>query len=105
MPFLLKLGFILLLKSFKFGHSNKPSLFMPNEQYDLLISKAKAARNLAQARYSNFKVGAALLTDNNKIITGCNVESSSYGLTICAERVALTKALSEGITSFKYNRS
>ena len=74
---------------------------MPNEQYDLLISKAKAARNLAQARYSNFKVGAALLTDNNKIITGCNVESSSYGLTICAERVALTKALSEGITSFK----
>ena len=101
MPFLLKLGFILLLKSFKFGHSNKPSLFMPNEQYDLLISKAKAARNLAQARYSNFKVGAALLTDNNKIITGCNVESSSYGLTICAERVALTKALSEGITAFK----
>ena len=74
---------------------------MPNDQYDLLISKAKEARNLAQARYSNFKVGAALLTLNNQIITGCNIESSSYGLTICAERVALTKALSQGISQFK----
>ncbi|HEM49126.1 MAG TPA: cytidine deaminase [Caldithrix sp.] len=73
---------------------------MPENQYELLISKAKKARNLAQARYSKFKVGAALLTDNNDIFTGCNVESSSYGLTICAERVALTKALSEGATSF-----
>lgn len=74
---------------------------MPENQYDLLILKAKEARNLARARYSNFKVGAALLTSEDTIITGCNVESSSYGLTICAERVALTKALSEGISKFK----
>ena len=74
---------------------------MPNDQYALLVSKAQEARNLAQARYSKFKVGAALLTEKNEIITGCNIESSSYGLTICAERVALTKALSEGITKFK----
>lgn len=65
-----------------------------------LITAANNARKYAQARYSGFKVGAALLTDDNEIITGCNVESSSYGLTICAERVALTKALSEGKTSF-----
>ena len=74
---------------------------MFKNQYELLISKAKEARNLAQARYSSFKVGAALLAENNEIFTGCNVESSSYGLTICAERVALTKALSEGTSKFK----
>lgn len=74
---------------------------MSNTQFDLLISKAKEARNYAHAHYSNFKVGAALLTENDEIITGCNVESSSYGLSICAERVALTKALSKGITKFK----
>lgn len=66
-----------------------------------LIQKAKDARAFSQAKYSHFKVGAALLTDANEIITGCNVESSSYSLTICAERVALTKALSEGKTKFK----
>ena len=70
----------------------------PNE---LLISKAKEARNFAQAHYSNFKVGAALLSENSDIFTGCNIESSSYGLTICAERVALSKALSEGVHHFK----
>ena len=66
-----------------------------------LILKAKEARKLAQARYSEFKVGAALITENDEIFTGCNVESSSYGLTICAERVALTKAISEGASKFK----
>jgi cytidine deaminase len=100
-PFHFKLGFILLLKSFKFFYSNNPGLSMSKNQYDLLILKAKEARHLAQARYSDFKVGAALLTENNDIITGCNIESSSYGLTICAERVALTKALSEGVLKFK----
>ncbi len=55
----------------------------------------------ARASYSNFPVGAALETTQGEIITGCNVESSSYGLTICAERVALTKALSEGKSAFK----
>ncbi len=73
------------------------------KKYDLgaLTQKARDARQYAQAKYSHFKVGAALLADDNSVITGSNVESSSYGLTICAERVALTKALSEGITKFK----
>lgn len=74
---------------------------MPKSNYDQLIDAAKEARAFSQAKYSNFKVGAALLTEDEKVITGCNVESSSYGLTICAERVALTKALSEGKTKFK----
>lgn len=57
---------------------------------------AKDARELAQAKYSNFKVGAAVETASGKIYTGNNIESSSYGLTICAERVAIFKAVSEG---------
>jgi len=65
-----------------------------------LIEKAKEARINARARYSKFRVGAALLTEDGRIYTGCNVESSSYGLSICAERVALTKALSEGENEF-----
>ena len=68
---------------------------------DLLINRAKKAQSYSQARYSDFQVGAAILTDDNQIFTGCNIESASYGLTICAERVALTKALSEGYTRFK----
>ena len=66
-----------------------------------LLRAAKEARKYAQAKYSHFKVGAALLTEDDQIFSGCNVESSSYSLTICAERVALTKALSEGRTKFK----
>jgi cytidine deaminase len=69
-----------------------------NEQ---LIQKAKEYQKNSTAKYSNFKVGAALLDNNDEIHGGCNVESSSYGLTICAERVALTKALSEGVRTFK----
>lgn len=65
-----------------------------------LIQSARLAQSKAQAKYSGFKVGAALLTDDGRIFTGCNVESSSYGLSICAERVALVKALSEGATEF-----
>ena len=65
-----------------------------------LIQSALMARSFSQAKYSNFKVGAALETLDGEIITGCNIESSSYGLTICAERVALTKALSEGKLNF-----
>ena len=65
-----------------------------------LVSAAIKARRFSQAKYSGFSVGAALETDDGKIFSGCNVESSSYGLTICAERVALTKALSEGYTHF-----
>ena len=66
-----------------------------------LINIALQAREYAHAPYSNFKVGAALLSSSGKVYTGSNVESSSYGLTICAERVALVKALSEGETDFE----
>jgi len=68
--------------------------------YAALIEQAQRAIQHARARYSGFPVGAALLTKNGVIYTGCNVESSSYGLTICAERVALVKALSEGASDF-----
>lgn len=65
-----------------------------------LLEHARQAATLSQAKYSNFRVGAALETTDGLIFTGCNVESSSYGLTICAERVALTKAISEGRLNF-----
>jgi cytidine deaminase len=67
-----------------------------------LIQSAIEARKYSQAKYSDFSVGAAILTREGEIITGCNVESSSFGLTICAERVALTKALSEGKSNFTH---
>jgi len=70
--------------------------------YHKLIQAAAEIRQIAQAKYSGFKVGAALYDSSGDIYTGCNVESSSYGLTICAERVALTKALSEGKESFTH---
>ncbi|NOX89331.1 MAG: cytidine deaminase [Calditrichaeota bacterium] len=66
-----------------------------------LIKAARKARNFARAKYSNFRVGAAIITDEGEVFTGCNIESSSYSMTICAERVALTKALSEGKERFK----
>lgn len=69
--------------------------------YDILIDKAKEAREMAYVKYSNFKVGAALLGKSGKIYTGCNVENASYGATICAERVAFTKAISEGEKEFE----
>ena len=65
-----------------------------------LIAAALRARNRAVAPYSKFKVGAALLTRKGEIITGANVESASYGLTCCAERVALFRALTEGRAGF-----
>lgn len=68
--------------------------------YSLLIQKAVEAKKFAYAPYSNFKVGAALLTADGKIYTGCNIENSSYGLTICAERTAIFKAMSEGKRKF-----
>lgn len=66
-----------------------------------LINAAKEVRKNAHAIYSNYRVGAAVLTDDDKIITGCNVESSSYGLSCCAERTALFCAVSEGHHDFK----
>ena len=65
-----------------------------------LIDKALMAMKNAYAPYSNFKVGAAILTTDGQIFTGCNVENSSYGATICAERCAATKAISEGAKEF-----
>jgi cytidine deaminase len=67
---------------------------------DDLISKAREAREKALAPYSRFKVGAALRLRDGRIYTGCNIENASYGLSICAERVALWKALSEGAAEF-----
>ena len=66
-----------------------------------LVKKATEARKKAYAPYSKFKVGAALETVSGKVYVGCNVENSSYGLTLCAERVALFKAVSEGAKKFK----
>lgn len=68
--------------------------------YSNLAPYAREARHQAEAPYSKFKVGAALLTTNGEIITGCNVESATYGLTMCAERVAVFKAVSEGYRDF-----
>jgi cytidine deaminase len=65
-----------------------------------MAALAVEARERAQARYSGFKVGAALKTRTGEIVTGCNIENASYGLTICAERVAVFKAVSEGLDGF-----
>lgn len=66
-----------------------------------LIEEAKQARQRAFAPFSDFLVGAALLLPSNRTITGANIESASYGLTICAERVAVFKAVSEGHRQFE----
>lgn len=70
-------------------------------KYDILVNKAKEAMQNAYVKYSNFKVGAALLSKSGKVYTGCNIENASYGATICAERVAYTKAISEGEKEFE----
>jgi len=67
-----------------------------------LIAAAQEARQRSLSPYSKFAVGAALLAASGRIYGGCNIESSSYGLTICAERVALFKALSEGERQFSH---
>jgi cytidine deaminase len=67
---------------------------------DTLVEAARRAREQAVARFSGFKVGAALETVDGHVITGCNIENATYGLTVCAERVAMFKALSEGHRTF-----
>jgi cytidine deaminase len=66
-----------------------------------LVRQAIEARRRAYVPYSSFPVGASLLTRSGKIFTGCNIENASYGLTVCAERVAIWKAVSEGETEFE----
>jgi cytidine deaminase len=73
---------------------------LPASDARALIAAARRARRYAHAAYSGFKVGAALETRDGAIITGCNVENATYGLTICAERVAMFKAISEGHRRF-----
>lgn len=71
------------------------------KQIEKLIKHAQQAAKYAYVPYSKFKVGAAILTDKGKIYTGANIENVSFGLTICAERVALVKAVSEGEKKIK----
>lgn len=65
-----------------------------------LVRYAKKARARAHAPFSRFKVGAALRTRSGEIVTGCNIENATYGLTLCAERTAVFKAISEGFKRF-----
>jgi cytidine deaminase len=71
------------------------------EKYGHLLKEAGKAAEKAYAPYSKFRVGAALLTKEGKVFTGCNVENASYGLSMCAERVAVFKAVSEGYREFE----
>lgn len=74
---------------------------IPVASADELIAAARKVREQAVAPFSHFKVGAAIETDDGAVIAGCNVENATYGLTVCAERVAIFKALSEGHRKFK----
>lgn len=71
------------------------------EELDTLINTCLAAKEFSYSPYSKFRVGAALLCQDGKVVKGCNVENVSYGLAICAERTAYTKAISEGSRSFR----
>ncbi len=66
-----------------------------------LIKNAVDAQNNAQAKFSKFYVGCALLSNNDEVFLGCNVESAAYPSTMCAERVAIYSAIAQGVTSFK----
>jgi cytidine deaminase len=68
---------------------------------DQLTEAARAVRERAHAPYSGFKVGAAIEDENGRVFTGCNVENATYGLSVCAEHVAVLKAISEGAAKLK----
>ena len=72
-----------------------------SEDYEDLIQQAIEARAASYSPYSKFKVGAALLSVNGSVFTGCNVENASYGLAICAERTAICKAVSTGVREYE----
>lgn len=74
---------------------------MSDVDVESLIKKSHDAKKFAYCPYSNFQVGAALLTHDGKVFTGCNIENASYSLTVCAERTAIFKAVSEGYREFK----
>ena len=84
-----------------FGDAQRRTLDGPPTSSSVVVQAARIARERALAAFSDFKVGAALETTDGRIITGCNIENSTYGLTMCAERVAIFKAVSEGHRSFK----
>jgi len=80
------------------GPRHRPSIDPQVQRH--LLARARAAAKHAYAPYSEFPVGAAALASDGSIYTGCNIENASYGLTVCAERVAMFKALSDGHRHF-----
>ncbi|MCW5962699.1 MAG: cytidine deaminase [Bryobacterales bacterium] len=74
---------------------------LTDAETDALVEAAAAARERAVATYSQFRVGAALLASDGTVVSGCNIEAANYSLTTCAERVALLKALSDGLRDFR----
>ena len=84
-----------------FGIGDSKAAAGRDSTLEALLDAARAVREHAHADYSGFKVGAALETADGTIVTGCNIENATYGLTVCAERVAMFKALSEGHREFR----
>jgi len=74
---------------------------MTNDEIKSLINAAQKAMKTAYVPYSNFPVGAAFLMEDGEVVTGCNIENASFGATICAERTAIAKAMSDGVRKIK----